>query len=156
MSIFLGLITSTENVQKNIYCNFCDQQQLHFEEFFYQIPLTWSKTYKGFLIDIKIRISMVYIIFLFLRFNQNVTTYKYVYLQSHHHRFLAGKTASVVATSPACRHCHEAMFYSLNFLIQARQQSCQSYLLWWPCIKIAISCHIFVKFQEKMRQSHKK
>ena len=46
MLIFVALITSTENVQKKISCNFCDQWSNSFIlKSFYQIPLTWSKTY---------------------------------------------------------------------------------------------------------------
>ena len=44
--IFAGLITLTENVQKSFQCNFCDQWRISFIlKSFYQIPLTWSKTY---------------------------------------------------------------------------------------------------------------
>ena len=43
---FAGLITWTENVQKKFQCNFCDQWSISFSlKSFYQIPLTWSKTY---------------------------------------------------------------------------------------------------------------
>ena len=48
MLIFVGLITSTENVQKNVECDFCNQWSNSFIlKSFYQIPLTWSKTYHG-------------------------------------------------------------------------------------------------------------
>ena len=45
--IFAVLITLTENVQKKFQCNFCDQWNISFSlKSFYQIPLTWSKTYQ--------------------------------------------------------------------------------------------------------------
>ena len=48
MLIFVGLRTSTENVQKNVECDFCNQWSNSFIlKSFYQIPLTWSKTYRG-------------------------------------------------------------------------------------------------------------
>ena len=44
--IFAGLITLAKNVQKSFQCNFCNQWNISFIlKSFYQIPLTWSKTY---------------------------------------------------------------------------------------------------------------
>ena len=44
---FAGLITSTENVQKNFQCNFWNQWSIRtILKSFYQILLTWSKTYR--------------------------------------------------------------------------------------------------------------
>ena len=39
---------SIENIQKSFQCKFCDQWSVSFIlKSFYQIPLTWSKTYSG-------------------------------------------------------------------------------------------------------------
>ena len=44
--IFAGLITLAKNVQKSFQCDFCNQWNISFIlKSFYQIPLTWSKTY---------------------------------------------------------------------------------------------------------------
>ena len=48
-----------------------------------------------------------------------------------HCRFLAGKIATAADTLPTCCcYCHHILFRK----IQAGSQSCQSYLLWRPCI----------------------
>ena len=45
---FVGLITLTENVQKNFQCNFCNHWSISFIlKSFYQTLLTLSKTYQG-------------------------------------------------------------------------------------------------------------